>query len=137
MTYNVINKRGREGDFMQFWFVVSLLFSIIIAIFAALNSNVVTIRLFFATYELSQSIVIILSAVIGAVIAIFFGLFGRIKSAMKMRELNSEIKYYKSKNEELSSTIQKKDIELATLKGTAAQPESTASAEGKAPAPKA
>jgi uncharacterized integral membrane protein len=133
MTYNGINKRGREGNKMQFWFVVSLLFSIIIAIFAALNSNVVTIRLFFATYELSQSIVIILSAVIGAVIAIFFGLFGRIKSAMKVRELNSEIKYYKSKNEELSSAVQKKDAELAALKTTAApSPENADSSAGKA-----
>jgi len=123
---------------MQFWFVVSLLFSIIIAIFAALNSNVVTIRMFFATYELSQSIVIILSAVIGAVIAIFFGLFGRIKSAMKVRELNSEIKYYKSKNEELSSTIQKKDLELAALKGTpSSPPEGTGAASGKGPENKA
>lgn len=123
---------------MQFWFVVSLLFSIIIAIFAALNSNVVTIRMFFATYELSQSIVIILSAVVGAVIAIFFGLFGRIKSAMKVRELNSEIKYYKSKNEELSSTIQKKDLELASLKGTpAAPPEGTGAVAGKGPENKA
>jgi lipopolysaccharide assembly protein A len=110
---------------MQVWFVVSLLFSIIIAVFAALNSNVVPIQLFFARYELSQSIVIILSAVVGAVITIFFGLFGKLKSLKKVRDLNSEIKYYKSKNEELNDTLKKKDIELASLKATAATPGTT------------
>jgi putative membrane protein len=116
---------------MQVWFVVSLLFSIVIALFAALNSDVVTIRLFFARYELSQSIVIILSAVLGAVIAIFFGFFGKVKSAMKTRELNSEIKYYKSKNEELNNALKKKDLELASLKGPAAPLETAGSAAGK------
>jgi uncharacterized integral membrane protein len=116
---------------MQVWFVVSLLFSIVIAIFAALNSDVVTIRLLFARYELSQSIVIILSAVLGAVIAIFFGLFGKVKGAMKTRELNSEIKYYKSKNEELNNVLKKTELELASLKGPAATPETGGSAAGK------
>jgi gas vesicle protein len=85
--------------------------------------------LFFARYELSQSIVIILSAVVGAVITIFFGLFGKLKSLKKVRELNSEIKYYKSKNEELNDTLKKKDIELASLKATAATPGTTDTVE--------
>ncbi|MBP1743927.1 MAG: hypothetical protein H6Q58_905 [Firmicutes bacterium] len=116
---------------MQVWFVISLLFSIIIAVFAALNSDVVTIRLFFARYELSQSIVIILSAVIGAVITIFFGLFGKLKSLKKVRELNSEIKYYKSKNQELGDTIKKMDLEISSLKVAAAPPETAGSDAGK------
>jgi len=119
---------------MQFWFVVSLLFSIVIAIFAALNSNVVPIQLFFIRYELSQSIVIILSAVIGAVITIFFGLFGKLKSLKKVRDLNSEIKYYKSKNEELNDTLKKKEIELAELKTTSAAPVATETAGNEAAA---
>ena len=124
-----VNMSGKEGNTMQVWFLVSLLFSIIIAVFAALNSNVVPIQLFFARYELSQSIVIILSAVIGAVITIFFGLFGKLKSLKKVRELNSEIKYYKSKNEELNDTLKKKDIELASLKVTTATPGTTDTAD--------
>jgi lipopolysaccharide assembly protein A len=126
MEYNIFKQVRKGRDKMQVWFVVSLLFSIIIAVFAALNSDVVTIQLFFARYELSQSIVIILSAVLGAVITIFFGLFGKLKSLKKTRELNSEIKYYKSKNQELNDELKKKDIELASLKVSAAPPEGSA-----------
>jgi lipopolysaccharide assembly protein A len=131
MAYNIFKQIRKGRDKMQVWFVVSLLFSIIIAVFAALNSDVVTIQLFFARYELSQSIVIILSAVLGAVITIFFGLFGKLKSLKKTRELNSEIKYYKSKNQELNDALKKKDIELASLKVSAAAPEGNAPAADK------
>lgn len=92
---------------MQIWFVVSLIFSLIIAVFAALNSNVVTISLLFAKYELSQSLVIILSAVIGAVIAIFLGLFNKIKTSLKIRELNNELKISKAKIGELNDILSK------------------------------
>jgi len=92
---------------MQVWFVVSLIFSLIIATFAALNSDIVTIRLLFTKYQLSQSLVIIISAVIGSVIAIFLGLFSKIKASMKIRELNSELKIAKSKIEELNNIINK------------------------------
>ena len=92
---------------MQVWFIVSLIFSLIIAVFAALNSNVVTISLLFANYELSQSLVIILSAVIGAVIAIFLGLFNKIKTSLKIRDLNNEIKSSKAKIAELNDIISK------------------------------
>lgn len=90
---------------MQIWFIVSLVFSLIIAVFAALNSDVVTIRLIFAKYQLSQSLVIILSAVIGAVIAIFLGLFNKIKTKLKIRELNNELKAANLKIEELKGQL--------------------------------
>ena len=92
---------------MQIWFVVSLIFSLIIAVFAALNSDVITIRLVFAKYQLSQSLVIILSAVIGAVIAIFLGLVNKIKTSLKIRELNSQLKAANGKIDELNKLISK------------------------------
>ena len=73
----------------------------------ALNSDVVTIRLVFAKYQLSQSLVIILSAVIGAVIAIFLGLVNKIKTSLKIRELNSQLKAANGKIDELNKLISK------------------------------
>ena len=109
MSYNVVKSvyKWKEWYKMQVWFVISLIFSLIIAVFAALNSNVVTISLLFTKYELSQSLVIILSAVIGAIIAIFLGLFNKIKTSLKIRELNNEIKNSKAKIAELSDIINK------------------------------
>ena len=109
MSYNIVNSvyKWKEWYKMQVWFVISLIFSLIIAVFAALNSNVVTISLLFTKYELSQSLVIILSAVIGAVIAIFLGLFNKIKTSLKIRELNNELKNSKAKIAELNDVINK------------------------------
>jgi len=76
---------------MQIWFVISLIFSIIVVVFAALNSEVVTIKLFWVNYELSQSVVILVSAAFGAAIAIFLGLFSKIKSSLKIRALTSNL----------------------------------------------
>ncbi|MGE5629343.1 MAG: lipopolysaccharide assembly protein LapA domain-containing protein [Solirubrobacterales bacterium] len=99
---------------MQIWFIISLVFSLIIALFAALNSDVVTIRLIFAKYQLSQSLVIILSAAIGAIIAIFLGLFSKIKTKLKIRELNNEIKAANAKIAELKAALDKKEGEALT-----------------------
>lgn len=102
---------------MQIWFIISLIFSLIIALFAALNSDVVTIRLIFAKYQLSESLVIIMSAALGAIIAIFLGLFSKIKTKLKIRELNNEIKAANAKISELKSALDKKEGEaLATPK---------------------
>ena len=83
---------------MQIWFVVSLIFSIIVVVFAALNSEVVTIKLFWVNYELSQSVVILISAAFGAAIAIFLGLFSQLKSKLKIRALESNLENADIKN---------------------------------------
>ena len=87
---------------MRVWFVFSLLFSVLVAIFAVLNSNVVLIKLYWVDYQLSQSLVIILSAFLGALIATFLGGFGKIKSTLKIHELNSVIKNLEQKIIELT-----------------------------------
>lgn len=83
---------------MQIWFVISLFFSIIVVAFAAINSEVVTIKLFWVNYELSQSVVILVSVALGAAIAIFLGLFSKVKSKLKIRELTNNLEYAETKN---------------------------------------
>jgi len=90
---------------MQIWFVVSLIFSIIVVVFAALNSEVVTIKLFWANYELSQSVVILMSAAFGAAIAIFLGVFSKIKSSLRIRALTSNLESAETKNRKQVSEL--------------------------------
>jgi uncharacterized integral membrane protein len=90
---------------MQIWFIFSLLFSLIVATFAVLNSEIVTIKLFWVNYELSQSIVILFSAALGATIVFFLGLFSKIKSSLKIRELASDLKDAEKKIGLLSSSV--------------------------------
>ena len=82
---------------MQIWFIFSLFLAVLVAIFAVLNSSVVPIRLYWVDYQLSQSLVILLSAVLGALIATFSGLFSKIRSTLKIRELNSAMKSLEQK----------------------------------------
>ena len=90
---------------MQIWFVLSLLFSILVAVFAVLNSNVVPIRLYWVDYQLSQSLVILLSAIFGAMIAIFLGIFSKVKSTLKVRELNLTVNSLEQRITELNNQI--------------------------------
>ncbi|TCO72707.1 LapA family protein [Marinisporobacter balticus] len=86
---------------MQIWFIFSLVFALIVALFAVLNSDVVTINLLFSKYQLSQSVVILISATFGALIASFISVFSKIKGSLKTRELKNSIKQLESKVNEL------------------------------------
>lgn len=88
---------------MPVWFIFSLFFSVLVAIFAVLNSNVVPIKLYWVDYQLSQSLVILLSAVLGALIATFLGIFSKIRSTLKIRELNFMVKNLEQKILELNN----------------------------------
>lgn len=88
---------------MRFWFIFSLFFSILVAIFAVLNSDVVPIKLYWVDFQLSQSLVILLSAVLGALIATFLGIISRIRSTLKIRELNFVVKSLEQKIVELNN----------------------------------
>ena len=95
----------KGSDIMQILFVFSLLLSAIVTFFAILNPDVVTIKLFWVNFELSQSMVILTSTAIGAIITIFLGLFSKIKTSLKIRELNSELGIAKQKIELLSNSL--------------------------------
>jgi len=98
---------------MQLWFIFSLLFSLIIAAFAVLNSEIVTIKFFGMNYQFAQSAVILVSAVLGAAIAVFLGLFGRIKLGLKIRELNKQLKDAENKIVGLEETVNKWELMAA------------------------
>ena len=102
---------------MQIWFIVSLLFSVIVALFAVLNSSVVSINLVFKSFEMSQSIVILGSAAFGAVIVLFLGVFSKVKTSLKVRELNNALKAAEKKSELLGNSI--KDYEAKESKSKA------------------
>ncbi len=101
---------------MRIWFIFSLLFSVLVAVFAVLNSNVVLIKLYWVDYQLSQSLVIILSAFLGALIATFLGIFGKIKSSLKLRELTLTVKSLEQKINELNKENTASKLNEANLR---------------------
>lgn len=77
---------------MQILFILSLVFAILVSIFAVMNSDPVTIKLLWKQFEFSQAIVILGSAAFGATIVALLGIFSKVKSSLKIRELQNKIK---------------------------------------------
>lgn len=73
---------------MGWRFILSLGFSIIIALFAIANASAVRVNFIFAVYEVSQAIVILLSAIFGAIIVMLLSIVKNIK--LKMKASNQE-----------------------------------------------
>ncbi len=85
---------------MQIWFIASLVFAVLVALFAVMNSDPVTIRFFWAKHEFSQAIVILGSALIGAIIVGLLSMFQYFRLGFKKRELQNTIKRLEKEKEE-------------------------------------
>ncbi len=95
---------------MQAKFIVSLILAIIVAIFAIQNSSAVPVNFIVYRLEISQALIILISAVIGAIVAFSLALvkqFGMNKiikeKEKKIRELESSVAKLETENHELQS----------------------------------
>lgn len=77
---------------MQRGFIVILILSIIIVIFAINNNQAVPIDFIFMEILLSQAIVIFVCVLLGAIIASTFGIIRQVSLKKNIRELESETK---------------------------------------------
>lgn len=77
---------------MQVTLIISLVFAIFIALFAAINGGEVTINLFFWQLEgVSQAMVILASAAFGAILVYLSGMMNKFKQVRKVKELEKKI----------------------------------------------
>lgn len=96
-------------------FILSLIFAAIVAIFALNNSEIVLINLLFTKVEISQAIVILISAILGAVVAAIFSGVRSLRSNRKIKNLNQEIRELNEKNKELDDLVKSKDAQIKTI----------------------
>ena len=101
----VIVTEDGGGDFVkgQYYTILALIFAIIVAIFAISNAGPVDISFLYWHYSISQALVILLSAAIGAIIVGTIGLFGQIRYSVTIRGLNNRIKELEKEKEELQN----------------------------------
>ncbi len=85
---------------MSWKFVVSLVVALIVAVFALLNSEPVTINLLFKKAVISQALVILISVIVGALVVALLGSISRFK-------LSAALKDEKQKVEELEKELEK------------------------------
>lgn len=107
---------------MQKGFVVILILSIIIGIFAISNSGVVAIDFIFTEVLLSQAIVIFICVLLGAIIATIFGWIRQMGLKKEIKELNKEnqtlkTEIYESKvqGDKLAAEVKNKEEEIRLL----------------------
>ncbi len=101
---------------MQKQFILFILLSIIIAIFAITNAEIMTVRLFFWTFSLSGSLVILLSVALGGLLVFLFGLVSFFKNKMTIRDLQREIKSAQLSIDELTRQKQLNLQQIEDLK---------------------
>ncbi|MBN2898843.1 MAG: LapA family protein [Clostridia bacterium] len=99
---------------MQVTLIISLIFAIFIALFAAMNGGEVTINLFFWKLEnVSQAMVILGSAAVGAILVYLSGTMHRLKSGKRVRDLEKKVT---SLEKELANATKVEPIPVETAK---------------------
>ncbi|MGV8906890.1 MAG: LapA family protein [Acetobacterium sp.] len=84
--------------------IISLVFAVLVTVFAITNAGPVNINLFFYNFEASQALIIFLSAALGAITVSFLGIANHHKLMSEIKSLrmeNSEIKSLRLENREL------------------------------------
>jgi uncharacterized integral membrane protein len=95
---------------MEFKFIISLLFSVLVAIFAIQNAKSVEINFLFTKFTISQAVVILGSAIIGALIVLLLGLIKQIKQGVKIKQLKKEIETITEEKNKLQKSIDEYSI---------------------------
>ncbi|MDD2447057.1 MAG: LapA family protein [Tissierellia bacterium] len=100
---------------MEKWFILSLVIAILIGVFAISNGEVVDVNLFLTTIQVSQAIVIFISALLGAVIVAIFETVRIWKLRRQIKDLNKKLTQSGKENDRLLELIKNKDNEIETL----------------------
>lgn len=101
-------KEGIPMQKNQFLFIISLIFSGVIAFFALINGSTVTIDLFFYKLDASLALVVLASAILGAIVVTLLGLAQYIKMKIEIRKATKENQELSRNNQELTKQV--KDV---------------------------
>jgi len=99
--------------YLQLKYILALLFALMVAIFALLNAQPVTVDFIFNEFQISLALVILVSAFAGAAILGFLGIFRQVKESFKSREMNARIKKLEEQLKETADKHTKAELRLA------------------------
>ena len=100
---------------MALRFIISLGFALIVAIFAIQNAKSVQINLFFAQYSVSQALVILVSAILGAVIVLILSTINHVKMSIRIKNLLKTNNVLQTENEQLKSISEEQEISSSDM----------------------
>lgn len=76
---------------MQKNLILTLLFSIVIAVFAILNAAPIRVNLIFAKVNISAALVILISAALGALLIFSIDILSKIKGMRQIKQLEKKL----------------------------------------------
>lgn len=76
---------------IQWTLILALIFSLIVAIFAVINVNPVTVKFLFGRSEIPLILVIIGSALLGGLVVGLFGILRQYKLQWKVKKLEKDL----------------------------------------------
>lgn len=114
-----MTKQKLDGGAVLGWrFILSLIFSVIVALFAIANSGVQRVNFIVASYDVSMAIVILVSAIGGAVIVLLLSIVKSIKLNLKISSQEKTIAALQKEKEifvKKVSELEKKNEELIQI----------------------
>ncbi|MDF2656236.1 MAG: hypothetical protein K0R19_2710 [Bacillota bacterium] len=91
---------------MDWKFVLALIFALIVAVFALQNAGAVDISFLTLELTISQALVILISAVFGALVVLLLSLVRWIKSQGKLKNLSKSVASLEQENKQLKLRLQ-------------------------------
>lgn len=91
---------------MQLNFILLLIVSIFIAIFAIQNGETVSIDLFFMKREMSQALVILASVGLGALVTGVLSTFGKVKRLRENKALSKKLKAVEAEKNTVTTKLE-------------------------------
>ena len=101
---------------MQKNIIISLIFAIIISLFAILNAGVVPVNLIFIKVDISAALVILISACIGAIIVYSMNTISGVKGKKIRKDFDKNYNMTLSENDQLKLELEKLNKEVEDLK---------------------
>lgn len=90
---------------MDWRFILSLLFAVIVAVFAVQNAGTIEVNFFTFNIAISQALVILISAIFGAIAVMLFSLVRWIKFKSKVKNLTKTITLMEEENRILEQKL--------------------------------
>jgi len=112
-----LNLKNRRS-FMDWRFVLSLIFALLVSIFALQNAGSVDINFLFMKLSISQALVIFISAIFGAATVMMLSVIRWIKLNSKIKSSLKTITALEEENNELKAKLEEiktKDTEIQNI----------------------
>ena len=91
---------------MDWKFVLALIFAVIVAVFAIQNAEAVDINFLFKDLTMSQALVILISAMLGALTVAMLSIIRWIRLASKIKSLSKVVAAVEEENKKLKLKIE-------------------------------